>query len=69
MSLTPDDFTDECYHGTYELSGAVEAQTIHHDAVTEQVWVVDKAAWTETINHPVETHIETVHHEEVGHWE
>lgn len=29
--------------------------------------VVDKDAWTETINHPAETKI--VHHDEVGHWE
>lgn len=32
------------YHADY-----VVVETIHHDAITEQVWVVDKAAWTETI--------------------
>ena len=27
-----------------------ETKTVHHDAVTEQVWVVDKAAWDEAIS-------------------
>ena len=25
-------------------------EVVHHDAVTEQVWVVDEAAWDETVN-------------------
>lgn len=43
------------------------------------IWIVDKPAWTETINHPEEGHTETVvtkpawtekvEHPEVGHWE
>lgn len=51
-------------------------ETIHHDAVTEQkwivdkpavyeqVWKVDKPAWTETITHPEEGHWEPVKDEE-----
>ena len=51
-------------------------ETIHHDAVTEQkwivdkpavyeqVWKVDKPAWTETIMHPEEGHWEPVKDEE-----
>ena len=30
-------------------SRQVKVGTIHHDAVTTQVWVVDQAAWTETV--------------------
>lgn len=33
-------------------------EIIHHEAVVEQQWKVDKPAWTETIEHPEE-----------GHWE
>lgn len=29
--------------------GSVQVGTKHHDAVTKQVWVVDKAAWDETV--------------------
>lgn len=84
--------------------------TVHHDAVTENVWVVDSAAWDEPVyetrnvvicngcegiftkyddwvahchNHtenndlthgsyriePHETQINTIHHDEVGHYE
>ena len=43
-------------------TGNVQKQvdTIHHPAVTheEQQWVVDKEAWTETIEHPEEGHYE-----------
>ena len=31
-------------------------EIIHHDAVVENQWVVDKEAWTETIEHPAEGH-------------
>ena len=33
-------------------------EIIHHEAVVEQQWKVDKPAWTETVEHPEE-----------GHWE
>lgn len=29
--------------------GSVQVGTQHHDAVTKQVWIVDKAAWDETV--------------------
>lgn len=29
--------------------GSVQVGTKHHDAVTKQIWVVDKAAWDETV--------------------
>lgn len=29
--------------------GSVQVGTKHHDAVTKQVWIVDKAAWDETV--------------------
>ncbi len=35
---------DEGYH-----VGNVQVGTTHHDAVTQQVWVVDQAAWDETV--------------------
>ena len=35
---------DEGYH-----VGNVQIGTTHHDAVTQQVWVVDQAAWDETV--------------------
>ena len=35
---------DEGYH-----VGNVQVGTTHHDAVTQQVWVIDQAAWDETI--------------------
>jgi len=34
--------------GNYTLK-QVQVGSIHHDAVTTQVWVVDQAAWTETV--------------------
>ena len=41
------DHEDVC-DGSYR-SDLVQVGTIHHDAVTEQVWVVDQAAWTEQV--------------------
>ena len=35
---------DEGYH-----VGNVQVGTTHHEAVTQQVWVVDQAAWDETV--------------------
>lgn len=35
---------DEGYH-----VGNVQVGTTHHDAITQQVWVVDQAAWDETV--------------------
>ena len=35
---------DEGYH-----VGNVQVGTTHHDAVTQQVWMVDQAAWDETV--------------------
>lgn len=34
--------------GGYHV-GKVQIDTIHHDAVTKQVWIVDQAAWDETV--------------------
>ena len=31
-------------------------EIIHHEAVVENQWVVDKEAWTETVEHPEEGH-------------
>lgn len=39
---------DDC-GGSYR-SDLVQVGTIHHDAVTEQVYVVDQAAWTEQVH-------------------
>jgi hypothetical protein len=41
------DHEDVC-DGSYR-SDLVQVGTVHHDAVTEQVWVVDQAAWTENV--------------------
>lgn len=38
---------DECIYG-YSVKTVV-VDTIHHEAVTEQVWVEDSPAWTETV--------------------
>lgn len=38
----------ECDPGSYSIK-KVQVGTNHHDAVTKQVWVVDKAAWDETV--------------------
>lgn len=37
-------------------------EIIHHEAVVEQQWKVDKPAWTETIEHPEEGHYEKIEH-------
>lgn len=34
--------------GNYSVKD-VQVDTIHHEAVTQQVWVVDQQAWTETV--------------------
>lgn len=34
--------------GNYSVK-MVQVDTIHHEAVTQQVWVVDQQAWTETV--------------------
>ncbi|MDY2996593.1 MAG: hypothetical protein SOU16_04715 [Faecalimonas sp.] len=54
-------------------------ETVHHDAVYEDKWIVDKEAWDETIHHDAvyedrwivdkEAWDETIHHDEEGHWE
>ena len=41
-------YADEDCTGSYSLV-PVQVGTIHHDAVTEQVYVVDQAAWTEQV--------------------
>ena len=46
----------------------VVTEIIHHEAVTEQKWVVDVPAHTEIVHHDAITHIEIVHHPEEGHW-
>lgn len=47
-------------HGGY--SNVPYHEVIKHPAVTEQKKVVDKEAWTETINHPEEGHTEIIKH-------
>ena len=43
-----DDFLSQDEDGNYTVKD-VQVDTIHHDAVTQQVWVVDQQAWTETV--------------------
>ena len=53
----------------------VGTETVHHEAVYEDKWIVDKEAWTETIHHEAvyenkwivdkEAWTETIHHEAV----
>ena len=45
-SLDEFDMQDE--DGNYTVK-QVQVDTIHHEAVTQQVWVVDQQAWTETV--------------------
>ena len=45
-SLDEFDMQDE--DGNYSVK-EVQVDTIHHEAVTQQVWVVDQQAWTETV--------------------
>ena len=43
-----DEFAMQEEDGNYSVND-VQVDTIHHDAVTQQVWVVDQQAWTETV--------------------
>ena len=43
-----DEFDNKDEDGNYSVKD-VQVDTIHHDAVTQQVWVVDQQAWTETV--------------------
>ena len=43
-----DEFAMQEEDGNYSVKD-VQVDTIHHDAVTQQVWVVDQQAWTETV--------------------
>ena len=42
------EFFNQDEDGSYHV-GDVQVGTTHHDAVTQQVWVVDQAAWDQTI--------------------
>ena len=42
------EFFNQDEDGSYHV-GDVQVGTTHHDAVTQQVWVVDQDAWDETI--------------------
>jgi len=42
------EFFNQDEDGSYHV-GDVQVGTTHHDAVTQQVWVTDQAAWDETI--------------------
>lgn len=42
------EFFNQDEDGSYHV-GDVQVGTTHHDAVTQQVWVVDQAAWDETV--------------------
>lgn len=43
-----DEFAMQEEDGNYSVKD-VQVDTIHHEAVTQQVWVVDQQAWTETV--------------------
>ena len=43
-----DEFLSQDEDGNYTVKD-VQVDTIHHEAVTQQVWVVDQQAWTETV--------------------
>ena len=43
-----DEFDNQYEDGNYTVK-QVQVDTIHHDAVTQQVWVVDQPAWIETV--------------------
>lgn len=43
-----DEFDNQDEDGNYSVKD-VQVDTIHHEAVTQQVWVVDQQAWTETV--------------------
>ena len=42
------EFFNQDEDGSYHV-GDVQVGTTHHEAVTQQVWVVDQAAWDETV--------------------
>ena len=42
------EFLSQDEDGNYTVK-QVQVDTIHHDAVTQQVWVIDQQAWTETV--------------------
>ena len=42
------EFDNQREDGSYHV-GDVQVGTTHHDAVTQQVWVVDQEAWDETV--------------------
>ena len=44
-----DHIMDTGHAGYYSQGEQVLVDTIHHEATTEQVWVEDSAAWTETV--------------------
>lgn len=43
-----DEFDNQDEDGNYSVKD-VQVDTIHHEAVTQQVWVIDQQAWTETV--------------------
>ena len=43
-----DEFDNQEEDGNYTVK-QVQVDTIHHEAETQQVWVVDQQAWTETV--------------------
>ena len=43
-----DEFDNQDEDGNYSVKD-VQVDTIHHEAVTQQVWVVDQQAWSETV--------------------
>lgn len=43
-----DEFLSQDEDGNYTVKD-VQVDTIHHEAVIQQVWVVDQQAWTETV--------------------
>lgn len=45
---TLDEFASQEEDGNYAIK-QVQVDTIHHEAVTQQVWIVDQQAWTETV--------------------
>ena len=46
---TLDEFASQEEDGNYAIK-QVQVDTIHHEAVTQQVWVVDQQAWAETVS-------------------
>ena len=43
-----DEFDNQDEDGNYSVKD-VQVDTIHHEAVTQQVWVIDQQAWSETV--------------------